>query len=97
MLTPISIANTSNLTFSVDLEASYNEAVVNTYIAVETSNDQWYVSSTPLTQPTSSTSFTTETLNFSSSAADWNLLNEVVDSGSTGGGPSIGSGPRRAT
>jgi len=90
VLAPISIANTSDLIFSVNLEASYNNSIVDTYIAVETSNDQWYVSATPLTKPASSSSFTTETLNFSATAADWHLLNGIVDAGTTGGGVSIG-------
>lgn len=91
-LTPINIATTQDLTFSVDLEASYNTPLVNTYFAVELSNDQWYVSATPLAQPTSTTSFTTETMSVDPSAAQWNLLNGIVDSGTDGSTPSIGSG-----
>jgi hypothetical protein len=88
-LTPISVT-TPGLTFSVDLQSQYNPQNVTAYFAVETSNGQWYASTTAM--PEATTTWTTESLDFSASASQWDLLSVGTPSGdSTSSGATIGS------
>ena len=88
-LTPISIT-APELTFSVDIQSQFNAQNVNAFFAVETSNGQWYASSTALPEATGT--WTTNSLAFSATASQWDLLTVGTPTGNgTDSGATIGS------
>jgi hypothetical protein len=87
-LPPISVS-APELTFSVDIQSQFNPQDVSAYFAVETSNGQWYASSAAMPEATGS--WTTESLAFSASASQWDLLTVGTPSGdATDAGATIG-------
>jgi hypothetical protein len=89
VLKPIS-TTTPGLKFSVDIQSQFQPENVTSYFAIETSDKQWYVSATAL--PTATDTFTTASLDFSPTAAKWNVLTPGSPSGdATDSGATIGS------
>jgi hypothetical protein len=83
--------NPSSLNFSVDIAPSSSSSNVTAYIAVQVGTN-WYVSATPLPVPTASDSptFSTYTMAFNPTAANWNNLT-VSTSGGIIGAPAAGN------
>jgi hypothetical protein len=88
----VNLQNAQNVSFSVDLNSPYNPGSTHSFICVQMNFGSWYVSTTELTQP-SSTAFVTDTLNFNPSASAWDQLT-VSGTGSDSSvyTPVIGSG-----
>jgi len=77
--------NYLNLTFSVDIAPSYQSSNVTAYLAVQLSNNTWYMAANPLPVPTvDSSTFTTYKTAFNPAAANWKHLTVTSSGGLIG-------------
>jgi hypothetical protein len=77
--------NYPNLTFSVDIAPSYQSSNVTAWLAVQLSNNTWYMAANPLPVPTvDSSTFTTYKTVFNPAAANWKHLTVTSSGGLIG-------------
>lgn len=86
----INLATVENLVFSVDLNSTWQPALVHSYFAVQINWGSWYVSTTELL-PVPTGTYASYNLTFDPSASGWNELT-VSGSGSVGNAsfPTVG-------
>ena len=75
------------ITFSVDINPSYQPANVSAYFAVQLGGANWYVSKTPIPVNTGGTGFATYQQQYDSSAIQWNTLTVNATSATVGSQP----------